>query len=595
MGTPAAHASSEASRRTSHASSNASSTSSTSASHLENSVTRLLVATRLLLDGLSKWSRGQVDDTHVSNVYVRLVNHLNAARAAFGAYRISLDDLDSVPNELRACLESCLSEKASEASYERHSPEVRRIVVRLLEGIKSKQAEYKRRIVSNPSSRSPQMLPAVAASAAAGAADRPTPSRTSRLHGPVNPPTPHTGPVAAAASTGSSVPPVPPVPPAAPTSVSSATHADVANLPAYPGRFRSESEQPLPTSFSPHLTAVSHTRNTSRCTPAQSGSAQVPEHSRGSKASSAPTGPPLQSRSSPTKATADLSLPPPPPPPPAPPSPAPTVPSSETLLVTPRKPSVDPAEPSVRALKSRDMLERRASKRFSTYNMSKMGLTNSLAEPVTHGPSSSVSGGSPRSSRPHVEAARLATGPKFSPVRSSRSPLAPVVETVPTPDSPAASNKRGLEDASASLSVPGTLKPEQQPPLPPGLARSLEPPAAAASQAAAVVAQTLQVYVQLGRMTKKAVMDLSADPVLSVARLRMVFVDKFAYSPGQADFPPIYIRPPGAEVEYELEDLADVSQGTILSLHVDRKCCFLNRIHTGFRTARGLQVTNLDS
>lgn len=51
--------------------------------HMESSVTRLLVATKLLLESLTQWSQGRETETNVSRIYVRLGNDFNAALSAF--------------------------------------------------------------------------------------------------------------------------------------------------------------------------------------------------------------------------------------------------------------------------------------------------------------------------------------------------------------------------------------------------------------------------------------------------------------------------------------------------------------------------------
>lgn len=113
------------------------------ASHMESSVTRLLVATKMLLEALTQWSHGACTESHVSVIYVRLGNDFNAALAAFAGYGIDMSDMYSVPADLRACLETCLSEPATTATLEQHLPRIRDIIVRLLHGLKAKQASYK--------------------------------------------------------------------------------------------------------------------------------------------------------------------------------------------------------------------------------------------------------------------------------------------------------------------------------------------------------------------------------------------------------------------------------------------------------------------
>jgi hypothetical protein len=52
-------------------------------SNIESSVTRLLVATKQLIETLTGWSRRQASETDVSDVYVRLGNEFNIARTSF--------------------------------------------------------------------------------------------------------------------------------------------------------------------------------------------------------------------------------------------------------------------------------------------------------------------------------------------------------------------------------------------------------------------------------------------------------------------------------------------------------------------------------
>ena len=57
---------------------------------MESAVTRLLVSIKQLLESLTRWSRQEVSETDVSDVYVRLGNDFNAAVAAFAAFNIDM-------------------------------------------------------------------------------------------------------------------------------------------------------------------------------------------------------------------------------------------------------------------------------------------------------------------------------------------------------------------------------------------------------------------------------------------------------------------------------------------------------------------------
>ena len=78
----------------------------------------------------------------------------------------------------------------------------------------------------------------------------------------------------------------------------------------------------------------------------------------------------------------------------------------------------------------------------------------------------------------------------------------------------------------------------------------------------------MSIFIQLGRETKKAVLEPDQLPP-DVASLRVLFTDKFAYNPGLEDFPSIYIRDPASGVEYELEDMSEVRPGVLLSLNIE--------------------------
>ncbi|KAG8723092.1 Bud site selection protein 6 [Ceratobasidium sp. 428] len=57
---------------------------------VQTAVTRLLVATKHLLESLTNWSKGEVSENGVSDVYVRMGNDFNSAVAAFQACGIDM-------------------------------------------------------------------------------------------------------------------------------------------------------------------------------------------------------------------------------------------------------------------------------------------------------------------------------------------------------------------------------------------------------------------------------------------------------------------------------------------------------------------------
>lgn len=75
------------------------------------------------------------------------------------------------------------------------------------------------------------------------------------------------------------------------------------------------------------------------------------------------------------------------------------------------------------------------------------------------------------------------------------------------------------------------------------------------------------VFLQVGREVKKVTIDSN----YTLASMRMLFLDKFNYNPGKENFPAIYIRDPTSSVQYELEDMDEVREKSLLSLNIERK------------------------
>lgn len=88
------------------------------------------------------------------------------------------------------------------------------------------------------------------------------------------------------------------------------------------------------------------------------------------------------------------------------------------------------------------------------------------------------------------------------------------------------------------------------------------------------------VFLQLGRDMKKAKLIETEEP--TVASLRMLFTERFAYNPGMTDFPAIYLRDPHSGVQYELEDMSEIKDNSVLSLNIERKS--INRLLSIWRS-----------
>ncbi|KAH8695698.1 actin interacting protein 3-domain-containing protein [Phaeosphaeriaceae sp. PMI808] len=114
-------------------------------SQIEKSVTHLLVATKQLLETLTLWSRGTATESEVSDVYVRLGYEFNIASRAFNAIGVDTSDLGNVPELLRGILEETLSQEASQSSLDNFLPRIRDIIINLLHGLKKKQQRLRQR------------------------------------------------------------------------------------------------------------------------------------------------------------------------------------------------------------------------------------------------------------------------------------------------------------------------------------------------------------------------------------------------------------------------------------------------------------------
>ncbi|CCH40766.1 Actin-interacting protein 3 [Wickerhamomyces ciferrii] len=109
-------------------------------STIESSVTRLLVATKHLLESLTQWAKKSANESDISDSYVQLGNEFKVACRAFSNAGVDVSDLGDVPHSLRVVLEEALCEPPSQESLDKFLPTIREIIVTLLQNLKSKQA-----------------------------------------------------------------------------------------------------------------------------------------------------------------------------------------------------------------------------------------------------------------------------------------------------------------------------------------------------------------------------------------------------------------------------------------------------------------------
>ncbi|KAL0953330.1 hypothetical protein HGRIS_004575 [Hohenbuehelia grisea] len=561
---------------------------------VESAVTRLLVSIKQLLEALTSWSTLQFDENQVSDVYVRLGNDFNAAVAAFGAFNIDMSELLSVPEDLRAVLEQCLAEDATPENLETYLPKVRLIITNLLQGLRGKQTIY-RRLMSEQKHRSDQST-----SAGAERADSRS-SRVSRREREGS----HRSQLSRTSEDGgrgerdsisrrsaqssrrqpsgqSQNAPLPSMNEGDERFVGGfAPPNQNSPMPATNGDVRSKP----PPSEDPNSTPPSNQHRRQKSVPRTSDSPMQP------------SGMPLPTASNPVQ-SGDEPLAPEPPTPPAVPSnvkryslvdrPMPIAPPPPVLVIEQSSPdlrqdSPQPTPPpdappgstlagpelaSLAALKKSDALERRASKRFSSYHISKMTGSSTTREKSTRG-----AGNANRRSL-------LLAGPALTPgeldVLTEEDDE--VAESPATPVKSSGSLRR--ENSARSRVRARTGAPEARPgsptpPVPRTPSKSPVPPPAAtpshveqnasSSPDQSTDSNRFPIFMQLGREVKK----VAVEPGMTFSSLRMLFVDRFSYNPGLENFPAIYIQDPSSGVQYELEDVEEVKERCLLSLNIE--------------------------
>ncbi|POW01821.1 hypothetical protein PSTT_12220 [Puccinia striiformis] len=540
--------------------------------------------------------QGKIDEGGVSDIYVRLGNEFNAASLAFTKEGINMSDLNSVPDDLRACLEAALSEEASPSTLDQHLPQIRQIVVHLLQGLKVKQAKWRaaKRQHENEASYT----------------NRPS---SIREHGapPERPSLPHPSIRSGPRSLN------------APRSredlrrvavVSTSSHSDHHRSQPVQGPFRSSGHlQPhdgppgTRSSYDNPSTGTSPSSK-SRMSPVSRAVRSVNDFSdriRGNKVSSPP--------------------PPPPPPPIAPSAYDPSLPNRpENIPIppTPRSPRSESSSQaqaqasSLEALRKADMLQRRASKRFSTYTYNKIAST---ASPHKRSGDSQHNLGlghnvppmprSPNSMnyllpRDDAQSARETSQAGRELLKASSSQRSQDGQSV---NENLGSGSRPSSRATEVEVVPGclcgrfidqakdhvsTITEETQQsirisPMTPESSKTYTnlistPPhdKKLARSSINLSEQSCTVFLQLGRDVKKAKLDSTP----TISSLRVMFMDRFQFNPGSDSFPEIYLRDPQSGIQYQLEDMSEVKDRVVLSLNIDALDQVKTHIDAGLST-----------
>lgn len=524
-------------------------------SQIEKSVTHLLVATKQLLETLTQWSRKQASENEVSDVYVRLGYEFNLACRAFGAIGVDTADLGPVPDLLRTILEDTLSQDASPQSLDRYLPRIRDIIINLLHGLKKKQARL----------RSRQARDETRASSGRQASGGSVTNGQNQAYdeNAAGPSSPRRPPGRRFGSNGS-VPDEPPVPPRSSSSQSNSYSEREAS--------RREAQKML---------TASESASSLSSTAMQNLPVQAPYSENES----------IQSRAPSSQGYTAYHAPPPPPPP-------------------------SKQDDALGALQRSGELERRASRRFSAYQIQKHLGTSPSGVPMLPTQNSplpnrgkdvreSLNAVRLRGSYIHGKSRSTNRLNEPSPSRSSLSQQTPSIaeegdegqSRIRTEPSTARTSEDNIQDPSV---VSGSLPNLPRPPEGSSLAEAFEPAKGAGTDTSARLGtpttqkgppssvstppqsqrftpeqspspgKELTLFLQYKSKIKKYV--LPEGPAgLTIGRLQLAFIEKFAWNTHSngADLPEIYIQDPVSGVRHELEDLSDVKDRSVLVLNVE--------------------------
>jgi len=491
---------------------------------------------------------------------VRLGYEFNIASRAFNAIGVDTTDLGNVPELLRGILEETLSQEASQASLDNFLPRIRDIIINLLHGLKKKQQRLRQRTgrdgtLNGSSTRQGSI-------GSNGDLEEGQQQRSQSTRVPSR---------AEDAEFGGTGPNLPPRSSSVVTGRSSPSKYD--SLPANPKANRSTTASQLSTDSSISSTTAQQMPVIAPY-PADDAMPRTPE---------------------PAQPNYAVDFPPPPPPP--------------------------KQEDALAALQRGGELERRASRRFSQYQIQKHLGTNGIAlPPVQNSPipnrgrdvRESMNAVRTRQSmhsrnrstpqRPAVETkfdssndisrriseeSAQSSIPSINPPQESGPQDSPTQKTPddkigPTPFIPVGDQPVLGATINGPLSEPLGLNAEESPvkeslkpaflPTRVGSRRAKSPspqPQQFIPDQSPQPGKELTLFLQYKHKIKKYVFADGFD--LSVGRLQLAFIEKFAWDTHRyGELPEIHIQDPVSGVRYELEDIHDVKDRSVLVLNVEQ-------------------------
>lgn len=149
---------------------------------------------------------------------------------------------------------------------------------------------------------------------------------------------------------------------------------------------------------------------------------------------------------------------------------------------------------------------------------------------------------------------------RFKPSATLNGPLPDVVPTMPAPTEEVTPEEEAKEEpAPEVVEKPATPTPDNQ-----GQTFMLD------SSPPSTPPKELTLFLQYKSRVKKFVLPGGMSE-LSIGRLQLAFIEKFSWNTHSngADLPEIYIQDPVSGVRHELEDLSDIKDRTVLVLNVE--------------------------
>ncbi|KAF9939057.1 Bud site selection protein 6 [Mortierella alpina] len=455
---------------------------------IEATVTKLLVATKQLLEGLTLWSTRKMTEDQVSDIFVQLATQFNLASQSFHEVGIDTSELAHIPDDLRNCLETALGEEPSPSSLEQYLPNIKAVIINLLQGLRLKQNLYREQYEAK--SMRLQATAAAATTAIASTTSGRSKSNGSQLRQPGVVRSPDVDGASRSQSLN-----------AGPTPTLSVTtprdeqgHAEtLASLRKSDAITRRASSRRHSQRFSTLL--EQNTPPVPRRSPLADSSMMSPHLGYSSSQGSTPVA-----------------------------SPAMPLPYGQF----PSMPGYDqrPASPAL----SSSSLGR---------SLDRMPIPPSIPMPP---PPTGMAPILPSASSPLLGSSSMTLNNEIA--DSTVTPQPPLTTNVSSDtinSSGGAPTTASLADASSAMSLPLTDAPSEP------------------------VDTGLTLFLQVGKSVKKT----KFEGELTHSALRMLFMEKFQYNPGQEDFPTIYVKDTHTNIHYELESLADVKQNAFLSLNVD--------------------------